>query len=267
VKFHRLIPILIMPYIALQASTGYSDSDLDGVDDALDLCPDTPFTTLVDKHGCDLNRERRGKLTLQIGANSNYDENYERDTLLNLYMEYAYKEWEISLSTANFNSTNLTTVVDASDDLYLSLGYTFKKEHFTGKLSLGTRFSFLKEEGNSKQNDYYGALDLNYKLNEKQNLFGYYSYTFSSDSDRVDYKNYHTLSIGTGYSPTSTWYTSLSYNYATVYYESGEAFRSLSWYNAYMLTSSAYLSLNYTHGINEDAYDHTLSIAIGAFFE
>ncbi len=31
---------------------GFSDSDLDGVDDSLDRCPNTPISDIVDKNGC-----------------------------------------------------------------------------------------------------------------------------------------------------------------------------------------------------------------------
>ena len=31
---------------------GYVDSDLDGVDDSVDKCPNTPFSDLVNEHGC-----------------------------------------------------------------------------------------------------------------------------------------------------------------------------------------------------------------------
>jgi hypothetical protein len=71
----------------------------------------------------------------------------------------------------------------------------------------------------------------------------------------------------TGYAITPSWYTSLSYNYASSYYSGGEDYQSLSWFNAYMLTKSVYISLNYAYGLNDTSYDHTFSFAIGAFFE
>jgi hypothetical protein len=263
----RLLLLSLYGTILLQAATAYTDNDLDGVDDAVDLCPNTPFDVLVNEHGCDMNKRISGKLLLQAGTNINTDAYYDNSTLLNLYLDYSYRNWDISLSSANYNTTNLSTVVDAEDDLFLTVGYTIRSDKLVTKLSLGTKFAFLKEEGKERDNDYYASVNFDYTFNDKQNLFAFYSYTLSGDSKRVDYKNFHTVSVGTGYSITPEWYSSLSYNYASSYYEGAKAYRTLSWFNVYMLTSGTYLSFNYAYGINEEAYDHTFSFAIGAIFE
>jgi len=125
----------------------------------------------------------------------------------------------------------------------------------------------MQDSTNDRDNDWYAALNIDYKLNNKTNLFGYYSYTISSDSPNVNYKNFSTISAGAGYALTSAWYSSLSYNYASAYYDGGSSYQSLSWFNAYMITSSVYISLNYAYGLNDASYDHTFSFAIGAFFD
>jgi len=264
----RLLPIIIIFSSILSAATSYVDYDLDGVDDSIDLCPNTPFDVLVDSRGCDM--EKRilpGKLLLQVGVNQNMDDLYEDTTLLNFFADYSYGNWDLSLSTANYNTNNLTTVIDAEDDLFLTLGYTFHTQKATTKVMAGTKFAFMQESGNDRDNDWYAALNIDYQLNENINLFSYYSYTLSSDSSNIDYENFHTLSAGAGYTITPTWYSSLSYNYVSTYYDGGDNYQSLSWFNAYMLTSSVYLSLNYAYGFNDESYDHTVSFAIGAFFE
>ncbi len=264
----RSLLLLIFSTTIVLASAGYIDNDLDGVDDTIDLCPNTPFDVLVDAHGCDMNKKGlHGKLLLQAGATRNIDTVYEDTTLFNLFADYSVGNWDISLSTTNYNTGNLTGIVDVEDDLFVTAGYTFHKEKLTGKLMLGTKFAFTKESANDRNNDWYAALNLDYALSDNSNLFGYYSYTLSSDSAVVDYKNFHTLSIGSGYNLTPQWYSALSLNYASAYYQGGEAYRSISWYNLYMLTDRLYLSLNYAYGLNDEAYDHTLSFNIGATFE
>ena len=47
----RKIFLLLSLTIGLLA---YSDSDLDGVDDKIDLCPNTPFSDLIDINGCSI---------------------------------------------------------------------------------------------------------------------------------------------------------------------------------------------------------------------
>jgi predicted porin len=264
----RIFSILIIYTGILSASTQYVDYDLDGVDDSIDLCPNTPFDVLVDAHGCNIEKKALpGKLLIQAGVNRHTDAVYENTTLLNFFADYSYQNWDISLSSATYNTSNLTTIVDAEDDLFLTVGYTFHKEGLTTKIMGGTKFASMEDSGTDRDNDWYAAVNLDYTLNNKVNLFGYYSYTISGDSSTIDYKNFHTVSVGAGYSITPLWYSSLSYNYASVYYSGGESYQSLSWFNAYMLTKSVYISLNYAYGLNDTSYDHTFSFAIGAFFE
>lgn len=266
--FSRFLASVIVCSGILNAATNYIDNDLDGVDDSIDLCPNTPFDALVDSNGC--NTEKKaipGKLLLQAGVNRNIDSRYENTTLLNFFADYSYENWDFSLSTANYNTNNLTTVIDAEDDLFLTVGYTFHHDELTTKIMMGTKFAFMQDSTNDRDNDWYAALNIDYKLNNKTNLFGYYSYTISSDSPNVNYKNFSTISAGAGYALTSAWYSSLSYNYASAYYDGGSSYQSLSWFNAYMITSSVYISLNYAYGLNDASYDHTFSFAIGAFFD
>jgi len=264
----RFLSSIILCSSILTAATSYVDYDLDGVDDSIDLCPNTPFDVLVDAHGCSMEKKALpGKLLIQAGINRNVDSLYEDATLLNFFADYTYGNWDFSLSTANYNTNNLTTVVDAEDDLFLTLGYTFHKEALTTKVMAGTKFAFMQESDNDRDNDWYAAINLDCRINEKVNIFGYYSYTISSDSASIDYKNFHTVSVGTGYALTSAWYSALSYNYVSSYYDGGEYYQSLSWFNAYMLTDWVYLSFNYAYGLNDESYDHTFSFAIGAFFE
>jgi len=259
--------LLFSAPLILQGATSYVDADLDGVDDSIDLCPNTPFDVLVDEHGCNMEKKIPGKLTLQLGINKNSDSLSDSDTLLNLYLSYRYDMWEFSVSSASYNTTNLSTVIDAEDDLYLTLGYHWEQSAFSTIFSIGTKFAFLKDDDENRENDYYVSLNTNYKLNEQINLFAYYSYTISSDTAQIDYQNFHTLTIGSGYHIYSPWYTSLSYNYVSSYYKNGSAYHTLSWFNAYMVTQDVYVSLNYAYGLNEEAYDHTVTFSIGAFFE
>jgi len=264
----RLFSSLFICTSIVTAATNYVDYDLDGVDDSVDLCPNSSFDVLVDAHGCSIEKKALpGKLLVQVGVNHNTDDIYDNSTLLNFFADYTYRKWDFSLSSANYNTSNLTTIVDAEDDLFLTVGYTFQTEALTTKIMAGTKFAFMQDSNSERDNDWYAAFNLDYRLNDKVNIFGYYSYTISSDSPSIDYKNFHTVSAGAGYAVNPSWYTSLSYNYASAYYVGAENYQSLSWFNAYMLTQSVYLSLNYAYGLNEESYDHTFSFAIGAFFE
>jgi len=45
---------------------GYIDSDLDGVDDSIDRCPNTPFSDLVDKYGCSIKSLVKNKNSTKV---------------------------------------------------------------------------------------------------------------------------------------------------------------------------------------------------------
>ena len=260
--FFYIFPLLI-PFI-LEGATSYVDYDLDGVDDAIDQCPNTPFDVLVDRFGCNMEKQKKGRLTLQAGFNRNIDSSYDNSTLLNLYLGYTYKNWDISLSSANYN-TNPGTIVDLEDDIFLTAGYTFYNDNLQTRIFAGTKFAFL--ENTDRDNDYYVGTNITYMFNKKQDIFAYYSYTLSGDSDTVHYKNFHTFSVGTGYYVTPQWYNALSYSYVSSYYTGGESYQTLSWYSTYMMNSNTYIAFNYAYGLNESSYDHTFSLSIGAFFE
>ena len=252
-------PILLL-------SSTYIDNDLDGVNDSIDQCLHTPFDVLVNEVGCAQTTQTHGKVTLQAGATYNHGSTYDDTTLLNLYLGYQRGAWDASLSSTNYN-TGLESIVDQEDDLFLTMGYTLYAQDFETRLSVGTKFAFMKDGGISRDNDYYAGLNLTYTLNQQQDMFFYYSYTLSSNTATTKYNNFHTLSLGTGYTVMPKWYTALAYNYISAYYENGESYQTLSWYNTYMITEHSYVLLNYSYGLTKESYDHTVTLSIGVTFE
>jgi hypothetical protein len=69
--------------LAANLAYGYSDNDLDGIEDRYDRCPNTPFDAKVDKYGCtvkktDTNIVNKG-LTLRIGTTYRTDDVYDNN--------------------------------------------------------------------------------------------------------------------------------------------------------------------------------------------
>jgi len=247
---------------------GYTDSDIDGVDDAQDLCPNTPFDVLVDKNGCSQNKLFPGKLTVQIGSDTSFNQIDDTVSSLNIYANYMIKAWNFSLSSSNYYVTNLSN--DASErNLYLTAGYTFTNGAIQTRLSAGTKFdlSDWARAEEERDNDYYASVNVEYLFGERHTLFVYYSYTLSGDSDAVDYDNFHSLSAGYGYSVTDRWYSALSYNYAQNYYPGTDDYRAVSWYNAYRFNDTLYATLNYAHTFDDTSYSHIVTFTIGAYFD
>ena len=247
---------------------GYSDNDIDGVDDSIDLCPNTAFDQLVDKNGCPQNKLFPGKLILQIGSDTSFNQIDETISNLNIYANYMIKEWNFSLSNSNYYVTNLANDI-AENSLYLTTGYTVVKDKIRARFSLGTKFDLTNRDSDEQKrdNDYYASVNVEYYFAKKQNLFFYYSYTLSGDSDTVDYQNFQSLSAGYGYAMTDKWYTALSYNYAQNYYPDTDDYKAVSWFNSYRFSETTYAILNYAHTFDDISYSHIVTFSIGFYFD
>lgn len=242
----------------------YEDNDIDGVDDAVDLCPNTSFEQLVDADGCPENETYYGILTLQIGNEMSFDEFSDRTNDYNFFINYYYHQWNLSLS--NGQQTSIDSNNNRSrtiGDVYLNGGYLFAINKLKTKLILGTKIATANETIGTGENDYSTALHLSYPISEKHTIFTHLNYTLSGDSPTVDYRNSFGYILGIGYMLTPKWYTALSYNHAESIYTEGEAYEALSLFNSYMITDDVFMSLNYTKGLDKLSYEHSVSVSFG----
>jgi hypothetical protein len=262
----KFLPIFSSLFILSTSLLAFNDQDIDGVDDTHDLCINTPFDVIVDEDGCPYNKKNSGKFIFQIGEDISFNSFSNKTNTLNLFLNYNYKKWDFSISSSNYNATNVNTVVDTEDDLYLTVGYLFQKNKLNSKISVGTKFAFMDDDSIDRDNDFFISTNFDYFINPKQNIFLYYSYTSSGDSDKTDYENFHSLSLGTGYAFTDKWYSALSYNYAQSPYQGTKSYRALSWFNYYVLPNDFYISCNYARTLNNSSYDHMISFNIGVKF-
>jgi len=67
--------VLVSLLLGTGLSFAFKDSDLDGVEDSVDRCPNTPLLELVDRFGCPLRKE---KLYLRLGGGFLRDGREER---------------------------------------------------------------------------------------------------------------------------------------------------------------------------------------------
>ncbi len=300
---YSTVPLMIM--LLSGVAFAFQDSDIDGVDDKFDQCPNTPFDGLVDKHGCSaqqLQNQKKpqdhywGAVTLKVGTTLRTDEEYEDESYLDLYANYRYRHWDLSISNTQqtTKSSNTEDNSDSDNDIYVSTGYTFSLPKSTLKLSVGTKIvdddtppsitesrlqgggrfnthttstTTTQSSDETRDNDYFGSLNYNYRISSKQDLFGYYGYTISGDSDTIDYENYHAFSLGSGYALSDNFYTALSYNYTGSIYPDGEAEEGITWFNSYQFTKNLFATASYTYAIDDYSYDNSLALALGFYFE
>lgn len=264
--FLQIISILLIISSSLIA---YEDEDIDGVKDSQDLCPHTPFDELVDTNGCSSNQMTFSSFTLQIGNDFSFDTFSKRSNNLNIYANYLYKDWDFSLSSSNYNLTNLNTNSTEENNLFLTVGHFFTYEKLKTKLSLGTKFAFMDDKELQRDNDYYASAHFDYYPSSKQNIYLYCNYTLSGQSNdtEIHYNDFASFSLGTGYMLTSQWYSALSYNYSGTLYNGIDDYKALSWFNSYSFTKKFYMSLNYAYTLSDATPQHILSLNIGVHFE
>jgi len=256
--FLRLLLVVLFLGMTLSHAYSYSDYDVDGVEDSVDDCPNTPFDKTVDESGCEEGRSYMGNLTLLSGSISAIDKNSDTVTKFLLYLNYGYKEWDFSLST--FNDVQNTTV-QIPDTYYVTTGYHVTlSEHIQTKFSVGTKQSNV-------QDDYYASLYGNYSVSERQSIFLYYSYTYAQNSNRRRYKNFSTISLGTGRMLTEYWYSAISYDFSGATLRNTDDYKAVSWANTFAFNAKYYMLANYSYGLNTATADQTISIQFGVKFE
>ena len=263
-KFFQIVTSVLLLSSVLVA---YEDQDIDGVDDSRDLCHNTPFDIIVDERGCPYDKKFLGKITLQAGSDISFNTLSDPISNLNLFANYTYDHWNFSLSNTNYNLTNLNTTDSSENNLYLTMGYLFQKGALNTRVSVGTKFDLTDTDTGNRDNDYYSSISFEYFINQKQNIFFYYNYTLSGNSPTVDYENFHSSSIGTGYALSDKWYSAISYNYSTSYYPEVEAYQAISRFNSYALSDDFYVTCNYAYTLDDISYDHIVSFNIGVHFD
>ena len=235
---------------------GYSDSDIDGVADSLDRCPNTPFEVLVDATGCDLNRTDWGRLTLQLDAERLVASSQDRLLTYNLTLNYTYQQWGVGVSTTRYDSTS------SEEALYLATHYTQRRESLTTQLLVGVKY--YTDGTLSQDNDYYTTLTLDYHPTQHANLFGSYTYTYSPSSTT---HHLNTTSVGVGYPLLPSWYSSLSYTTSESQEEESDPYQALTLESLYQLSSHTTLSTRYSYTLAGSDYHHRFLVGIGVSFE
>ena len=249
-------------------SVAYQDGDIDGVEDSVDKCPNSSFDEIVDENGCSPNQHYLGVLTLLIGSDFSVDKHSQTTTNFNFFANYRYNNWDMTLSNANnAASTSSNSLSSDYGDLYLSTGYYIENTSVTAKLDLGTKLATAEENTGTGENDLFTSLYLNRSITQRQNLYLYYRYTISGDNHNVDYKDFSTYSIGSGYAFSPEWYSALSYDYSGSPYAHTQPYKSISWFNSYTFSKHLFATINYTHGLNEFSPAHTVSLKLGVRFE
>lgn len=277
----KQIILLLLALIMSSSVYAYSDSDMDGVDDTHDRCPNTPFMELVDINGCSkkslVSNHHFDVIVGGSYAESDYNTLNKTDTYSStLQVDYYYKNFSLQASTSYFDTEGNGYSETGLYDSYVGASYQFHLGNLSLRLGAGALLPTYDSSLNNNNTDYTGSASLSYSLGNF-NIFGGYAYTKINDDDVVIvasdgsttdvlYQNTNSYNGGIGYYVTNKLYISASYNNAQSIYKGVEDLESASLYGYYSFTSHWFSTLSYSYGLSDTASKNYAAIRVGYYF-
>ncbi len=254
-----------------------ADSDLDGVDDAYDKCPNTPFSDQVNAQGCSMQSTQTtaaNHYDIIIGTgylDTNYaSQEKSSTTIQTLQADYYRGNFLAQLSSSYFNSSSSSFTDSGLGDTLLAL---YMKSTPNNGLTFQSGFGVLLPTYNSgyhnESADYQGSLSFQYAPNDTINIFGGYSYTIVTDKDvpnTVTYQNTQAFYAGAGYNLSNKTTISSSYAQTQSMYVGTETIKTLSANLYYQLSTHWFTMIDYRYGLSDSASKNDLSARIGYFW-
>jgi hypothetical protein len=269
--------VLLLACTALMASA-YVDTDLDGVEDAFDRCPDTPMSELVDADGCPAGpASGTHRFDLITGVSFNEGSRLdiaregEETVALSLQADYYYKQFSVQLATSVYDAKSSSGL----NDTLLAGYYSFQpSEKLLARVGLGVILPTYDTGLDNEAADYQASAALSYFPAEAFSLFGGFSYTLVNDDDvpgsgdvgDVVYQDTPAFTVGAGYRIGPKLYASLSYFRGESIYRDTETIENLSLYGVYTLSESLFATFSYAAGLSDSASGNAFALRIGRYF-
>jgi len=268
----------------------FTDSDLDGVDDSVDKCPNTPFMDIVDLNGCTkksllkttTSKQSNHHYDFIIGASysgTDYNQLNRSDTAAtSLQVDYYYKDLSIQASTSYYYSKDTSgRTNNGFYDTFVGASYKIQAtKDLKFYVGAGALLPTYDTSLNNNNTDYKASASFSYYLS-KVNIFGGYSYTQVNDDDVVirnsdgsrtyyNYQNTNSFNGGIGVYATNRLYLSASYFEGDSIYVGYEKIKSASLYGYYTIDKNWFTTFSYARGLSDTATDNYASIRLGYFF-
>ncbi len=255
----------------------YIDTDFDGVEDHMDQCKNTPFSDLVDEHGCTVKKvpitKAVGRITFIMGANYAYYRsntgNKTKTLSESLEIDYDINRIKMQLYISRFNTKNSPySQYNAADfaDTRLSLGYTLDPILPNLQLTLGGGIALPIYQGTMHNNrtDFFGSLTANYFIG-KTSLFAGYTYTYIGDRDlsNLKYQNTKAINLGIGYSFTPNLYSSLAWFWSDSIISSAPDIKNISIFTYINIDPKLFGTFTLSHDLDDDAVSNSYGLQIG----
>lgn len=267
----RTLSILCVLNLLLFA---YSDSDMDGVEDYEDKCPNTQFDELVNYDGCSKSgNDKKVDYTLVLGtryAQKNYSSQLEGDTYY-IYVQnnLSYLNWNFGAIISYYRLREQESTQYGLDDTLLTLSYqTISSEFFSLSLGAGVVIPTYKSSYHNEAMDYMLTLDARYALSNQTHFFTNYAYTFIQDDDVVNivYQDMPSWQLGISFTPTQEQTYTFSYSHSDSIYENIQTIEELRLEVSYAMSKKIFTGISYDYGLSKSASAHTFGCFIGYGF-
>lgn len=262
--------------LALSANLlAYSDSDMDGVEDAIDRCPNTPMTELVDAQGCttkSLQSDHHYDLIFGAGYSQlNYANNEKADTFTStLQADYYYRQFSAQIISSYYTSDSKISKESGLNDTILAAYYRIPiTQQFNVKVGGGILLPTYETGYHNEAADYMGSLNLTYLLNPALSLIGGYTYTAVNDKNVpgiATYQNTNAFYAGADYRLSDILSLGGAYHNSNSIYSDVQNIQKISAYGFYRFDAHWFGNLNYAYGLSDSASDHALDLRIGYYF-
>ncbi|CAA6826052.1 MAG: Unknown protein [uncultured Sulfurovum sp.] len=259
--YKQCIVILILPVLLV----AYNDSDLDGVDDKLDQCANTPLTELVDLRGCTI-KNLVSDQHFDIVFGQSYAE--EGNISLNIsefQMGYYHKKFSLSVSGTYADLKGDTYEEHGLNDLYLDAYYQIKPLKKL-RIQLGIGIVFPTYDSSENKTDYRASVQGSYVYENFSFLAGFGMTIVGDSSDDTEFNNSYFYKAGLGYYFNDDFYSSVSYNHTNSIYRSLGDIESLSYYGYYMIDKHWFTNIKFAHGLSDNALDNTVGLKLGYYW-
>ncbi len=270
--------LLLLASILLTVNLyAYTDNDMDGVNDAVDKCPNSLLTDLVDINGC-TKKSLVSPHSYDIVIGVNYSDFHylaqdltqaTTDTLAtSLQVDYYYKQFSLQVSTSYFKTNGSEYDDSGLNDSFIGASYRLKKvNNLSISFGAGVILPTYDVELDNNNIDYTASVSLSYGL-ENINIFGGYAYTLINDDDIGDirYQNTNAFSAGAGYYLNNQLYISASYSMSDSIYNGLEDIETATAYGYYTINNDMFTTLSYSYGLSDTASDNYLSLRLGFLF-
>lgn len=269
--------IAILSGLLFMVSSAYcfTDTDMDGVEDNKDLCPNTPLNDLVNNDGCSiqsLHTDTHYEMIVGLGYSQvNYAASIKASTLSTMLQANIYRGNESFHLSGSYYHTSVSNITQQGwNDSYI--GYSTRTLPLYG-VTIGINGGLIlptyKSSYDNEAIDLTGGLSFRYQIEDDISFFGGYTYTLVNDKnvpDVVTYQNTNSLYGGMNSIITPDFTMSLIYNQSDSIYADVTMAKTVGIGASYFIDSHWFSLLDYRYGLSDSTSDHDISLRLGYFF-